>query len=158
MPGKFAKLAADVAASYRAEIIDPRTNAPLRDRDGNVSYIDVLSTDSPKAREFEKGRRKDLRQRLLRSRTGTIDTPDQIDENCELLALLTVDWHLVGWDGEVIDLPCTVENATELYTEPGMASIFNAVWFAANNVANFLPPAPPRSSAMPSGSSPTSGA
>ena len=151
MPSKFAALAADVTTPYRVELRDPRTDLVLRDHDGNTAYIDVLSTDSERARDFEKGKRKDLRQRIMRSRTGTIDASDQIEDNISLLALLTIGWHLVDLRGEVIDLPCTPENAAELYGEPGLAYVFNAVWFAANSVANFLPAGSPTSSVTGNG-------
>jgi hypothetical protein len=151
MASKFAALAADVSASFKVELRDPRTDMVLRDGDGNASYIDVLSTDCERAREFEKGKRKDLRQRIMRSRTGTIDTSDQIEDNIALLSILTVGWHLVDLRGEVIDIPCTPDNAAELYSEPGLAYVFNAVWFAANSVANFLPAGSPTSSATGNG-------
>jgi hypothetical protein len=151
MPSKFAALAADVTTPYRVELRDPRTDMVLRDPDGDAAYIEVLSTDSERAREFEKGKRRDLRQRIMRSRTGAIDASDQIEDNIALLALLTIGWHLVDLRGEVIDLPCTPENAAELYSEPGLAYVFNAVWFAANSVANFLPAGSPTSSATGNG-------
>ena len=151
MVSKFAAMAADVTTPYRVELRDPRTDMVLRDPDGDAAYIDVLSTDSAAAREFEKGKRKDLRQRIMRSRTGALDASDQIEDNIALLALLTVSWRLVDLRGEIIDLPCTPENAAELYSEPGLAYVFNAVWFAANSVANCLPAGSPTSSAMGNG-------
>jgi hypothetical protein len=156
MPSKFAALAADVSASFKTELRDPRTDLVLRDGDGNAAYIEVLSTDCERARDFEKGKRKELRQRIMRSRTGTLDTSDQIEDNIALLSILTVGWHLVDLRGEVIDIPCTPENAAELYSEPGLAYVFNAVWFAANSVANFLPAGSPTSSATGNGRLPTS--
>jgi len=57
--------------------------------------------------------------------------------------------------GEVIDVPCTPENAADLLSEPGAGWIFLQVWVEANSAANFLPKPSQPSAPMPSGTSET---
>jgi hypothetical protein len=49
-------------------------------------------------------------------------TPEEIEaEAVDILAALTVGWHLVDLRGDVIDLPFTQENARELYGNPAVS-------------------------------------
>ena len=156
---QFAAMAADTTQPYRVEIRDPRTDQVIRDHNGNPCYVDVLSTASKQGREIEKRKRRDLTKRLVRSRSGNIEPDDQVEANMELLAHLTVRWHLVSpFTGDVIEVACNPENAMALYSDTGMEYAYTQVWFAANSLANFMPPSSPTSSNSQDGSSPTSGA
>lgn len=137
---KFASLAADVSKPFRVELIDPVTEDVIRGKDGKVAYIEVWSTDGPQARAHGKAKRKELNLRIRQSRNGKIEPDDQLEENIALTAMLTVGWHLVDRVTlEPIDVPCTPENAADLYSPPGMGWIFVQAFTGASSTANFLP-------------------
>jgi hypothetical protein len=151
---KFASLAADVSKPFRVELIDPATEEPIRDKAGNVAWIDIWAADGEKGRAVDKADRKALMLRIKQSRTGKVDPDDALEKNIAKCAALTADWYLVDrLTGEPIDVPCTVENAADLYSPPGMGWIFIQPWVAANDAANFLPKPSKRSAPTPSPSS-----
>lgn len=134
---KFAALAADVATPCRVELLDPITDEAIKDKKGNPAYIDILSTDSAAAREFDAGERRRVTEKAIKGRSA--DLPDQLETNVAKAAKLTKAWHLVDpVSRDVIDVPCNAENALELYSEPGMGWLFSQVWVGAANPANFM--------------------
>jgi hypothetical protein len=139
MTSKFAGLAADVDQTITVELINPKTGEPICDKDGKASFIEVLSTDSPAGREFDKTRRKIVMTRAMRGR-NQLATEDQLEENQAKLAKLTRSWYLVDPDTreQIIDYPCTEENAKELYSFGGTAYVFRQVWLDASDPANFI--------------------
>lgn len=147
---KFASLAADVSKPFRVELIDPATDEPIKDKDGRVAYIDIWSADGEQGRAFDKKDRKALMLRVRQSRTGKVEPDDALEKNIAKCAVLTADWYLVDrLTGEAIDVPCTVENAADLYSPPGMGWIFIQPWVAANDAANFLQKPSRNSASMP---------
>ncbi len=147
MNPKFGNLAADVSKPFVVELIDPSTEEVIRDATGKAAFIAVWSADSDQGRKYDKAKRKDLMLRIKKSRTGKVDPDDALEENIAKLAVLTDSWHLVDRvTGEVIDVPCTPENAADLYSPPGMGWLFVQPWVGANDAANFLPK-PSKSSA-----------
>jgi len=154
---KFGSLAADVSRPFRVELINPTTDEIIRDHTGEAAYIDVWSIDSERGRAFERQQRKDLRLRVMQSRNGRIEPNDQLEENMSKCAALTEAWHLVDpATREVLDEPCTPENAADLYAEPGAGWIFTQAWVGAISIANFMQKRSTNSSAMHSSSSATS--
>ncbi len=135
-------------------MIDPATDDVIRDnsqsevdptdpegkrRVGKAAYIMIWAADSERGRAFDKGKRKELMLRIRQSRTGKVEQDDQLEQNIAKCAMLTDAWYLVDRiTGEPIDVPCTVENAADLYSPPGMGWIFLQPWVAANDTANFL--------------------
>jgi hypothetical protein len=143
--GKFGALAANITETFRVELIDPVTGEPIRDKTGTTAYVDVLSTDSEVGRDFDAAQRSRMRRAAMRSRTGTPDDIDPLEENQRKLALLTKGWMLIDpASAEVIDVPCTAENAAELYADPGTSWIFKQVWLGAVTDANFMHRSPKR--------------
>ena len=105
------------------------------DNDGKPFFIDVYAEDSAVGRRFDKQQRE---QALDNARNG-VDQPSQIDINIAKCAALTAGWHLVDPETlEVIDEPCTFENAKELYSLPLTTWIWLQPWAAANNHVNFI--------------------
>ena len=154
MNSKFGSLAADVSKPFVVELIDPSTEEVIRDKSGKAAFIAVWSSDSEKARQFDKAKRKDLMLRIKKSRTGKVEPDDALEENIAKLAVLTQDWYLVDrLTGEPIDVPCTPESAADLYSPPGMGWLFVQPWVGANDAANFLPKPSKNSAPMPSPSS-----
>lgn len=154
MNNKFASLAADVSKPFRVELIDPATEDVIRDKEGKASYIDIWAADGEKGRAFDKADRKALMLRIKQSRSGKVDPDDALEKNIAKCAVLTHDWYLVDrLTGDVIDVPCTAENAADLYSPPGMGWLFIQPWVAANDAANFLPKPSSNSAPMPSPSS-----
>lgn len=156
---KFGSLVADVTKPYRVELIDPSTDDVIRDKAGNPAFISIWAADSEQAREHGKQKRKELNLRIKQSRNGKVEPDDALEANMATAAFLTDDWYLVDrLTREKIDVPCTHENAADLYSPPGMMWIFVQVWTEANNAANFLPKPPKLSPDTPKPSSgPTSG-
>lgn len=139
MDNRFASLAADVSKPFRVELIDPTTDEVITDKDGKVAYIDIWAADGDQGRAFDKADRRSLMLRVKQSRNGKVDPDDQLDKNIAKCAALTAGWYLVDrLTKEPIDVPCTVENAADLYSPPGMGWIFMQPWVASNNAANFL--------------------
>ncbi len=154
MNPKFGNLAADVSKPFMVELIDPSTEEVIRDASGKAAFIAVWSADSDQARKYDKAKRKDLMLRIKKSRTGKVDPDDALEENIAKLAVLTDSWYLVDRvTGEVIDVPCTPENAADLYSPPGMGWLFVQPWVGANDAANFLPKPSKSSANTPSPSS-----
>jgi hypothetical protein len=159
MNNKFGSLVADVSKPFKVEIIDPTTESLIRDntslnRDGTFAgvamFINVWSTDSERARNIDKAKRDELRLRIKQSRNGIVKPDDVLEENIAKLAALTDSWHIVDRiTGDVIDVPCTVENAADLYSPPGMGWLFAQPWVEANSPANFLPKPSKPSAPMP---------
>lgn len=131
---KFAGLALAVDKPSRLELRRPDDNSLLMDKDGNVAYIDLLSTDSTKAKAFEK------QVFARRQRAGTKNpSADEIEATVvERDAELTAGWYLVGLNGEHIDVPCNKQNAMELYREPATAWIRDLVRDYMNERGNFI--------------------
>jgi hypothetical protein len=154
MSNKFGSLVADVAKPFRVELIDPSTEDVIRDKAGRAAYIDVWAADGEQARQFGRQKRKDLNLRIKQSRNGKVEPDDALDANIAMCAALTADWYLVDrLSREPLDVPCTLENAADLYSPPGMGWIFVQAWSEANNAANFLQKPPTISPNTPTPSS-----
>ncbi len=151
MSSKFGSLLANVSTPFKVELVDPATDQVIRDKAGKASYIAVWSTDSAKSREYDKSKRKDLFLRAKASRSGTVAPDDPLDINIAKCAALTDSWYLVDpLTLEQIDVPCTPENAVDLYSAPGAGWIFIQPWVEASSTANFLQRPSINSSSTPS--------
>lgn len=156
MNSKFGSLAADVSKPFVTELIDPTTEEVIRDKAGKAAFIAVWSTDSERARSRGKAKRKELNLRIKQSRNGIVEQDDALEENMATLAELTDSWYLVDrLTREPIDVPCTPENAADLYSPPGMGWLFIQPWVDANKAANFLQRPSKPSADMPALSSET---
>jgi hypothetical protein len=151
MSSKFGSLLANVSKPFNVELVDPATDQVIRDRNGKAAYIAVWSTDSARSREYDKSKRKDLFLRAKASRTGSVAPDDPLDQNIAKCAALTEGWYLVDpVTLDQIDVPCTPENAVDLYSAPGAGWIFIQPWVEASSTANFLQRPSPNSSNTPS--------
>lgn len=153
MTNKFGSLTATAAAveTFRVEIIDTVTDAALKDKNGVAAYIEVLAADGDVGRAFDKEQRAVMFRKARKSRTGMVEDDDQLEQNIAKCARLTKSWYLVDpVTREPLNVPCTEENAGELYRAPNMGWFFMQPWTAANNPANFI-----RRSAKSSTSSPS---
>ncbi|MCK1583270.1 hypothetical protein IVB03_27830 [Bradyrhizobium sp. 168] len=140
MSNKFGSLVADVSKAFRVEIVDPVTEEVIRDKAGNPMFIAIWAADSARARDFGKAKRKELALRVKQSRNGKVEPDDALEANIAFCAALTDGWYLVDRvTGEPIDVPCTPENAADLYSSLGAGWIFIQPWTEANSAANFLP-------------------
>lgn len=130
---KFASLALATERASRCLLKHPVTKRPLVDAEGRQAYVDVLSLDSAAvhATELEIGRN--------RIEAGKLSIEDLNEETPAKLAAATTGWFLVGLDGAVIDVPFSAANARELYSEPALAWIREAVLAHARDRGNFGP-------------------
>lgn len=135
MTSQFAALAADVETPFRVYLLHPRTKARILDQDENPAWIDVLSSDSSRADRFDQEQH---RMQVERSARGK---PAAEGEHVNALrtAALTVGWHLVDpQTHEVMDVPCTEENAAALYSANASRWIFRQVWLDCIETGNFM--------------------
>lgn len=135
--GKFGS-GVSVNDAFKVVIIDPATDLPLKDVDGNEAFVEVLSTDSDIGREFDRTRRKVGMQRMIRT-NNALAQDDPVDENQQKLARLTRAWHLVDVASyQPIEVECSETNALELYRDGGMQWLYRQVWLGASSAANFI--------------------
>ena len=130
----------------RLKLLHPKFKRPIADAEGKPAYIDLLSTDSTKAVEYERRRATDRISKGVRERLS-YDEIDQAD--AERLAAVTVGWHLVvpardaagnleDRPGAAVDIPCTLASATELYLRRDLAWIRDQVAVFLAERANFV--------------------
>lgn len=133
---KFGALVANVDQPFKHEIISPVTGSVLRDKHGVVAFIEVYSIDSPSVRQIDKERRA---AQGRQARAGDFELPDNLEDNFARCAAVTKSWHLVDPASlDPLDVPCTRENALELYSEPGLNWLFVQAWLTVNRTANFM--------------------
>lgn len=131
---KFAGLEIPVDQPQRMVLVHPITRQPLCDPEGRQAYLDIYSADSEAARRHNRAIQ---RKRLAMRGRGRI-TPEELEgEGVDLLAALTTGWHLVGVDGQAIDVPFSIETARELYASPALAWIREQVDEFAADRGNF---------------------
>jgi len=131
---KFSGLELEVEQPFRLILLHPITRQPLRNGDGREAYIDHYSADSEIARKHQRA----VQRRRLAMRGRLKITPEELEaEATEVLAALTVGWHLVGLKGDPIDTPFTTENARELYSDPRVAWLREQLDESAADRANF---------------------
>lgn len=132
---RFARLALATEQPRRMTIRHPATAEPLRDASGAEAYLDLLALTSAAAQKA----RNALQQKRIEQRVRRVTAEEVQAEAMTVLAAVTKGWHLVGLDGEPIDVPCTEAAALELYTTPGMAFIVEQATAFADAAGNFLP-------------------
>lgn len=134
---KFGSLIARVDKTFRVELPSPKQAGKLlKDKDGKVAYIDVLSSESEAARKFDREFQEKLADDVA---AGITEFPAQIEVNKQKCAALVTGWYLVDPETrDAIDIPFSPENAKELLTDPGAAWLFYPVWLGANKTANFM--------------------
>lgn len=138
---KFGSLSAPADQPFRVVLIDPATEAPLKDTEGQEAFIDVLSSQSDAGRKYDRERTQVITRRAMKSRSGVQVDDDQFEANVTKLARLTKAWRLVDpATKQVLDVPCSPENAAEFYAAPLAFPFFVQVWTASNETANFMRP------------------
>lgn len=163
---KFGALTANTEKPFRVHIKDVATTKVIRqlvDADGQklvdaegrpngpLAYIDVLPDGGIAANQFDKEERERVAQEAAAG--NLLTEPDAVLVRKRKTARLTTGWFLVDPDtGEHLDVPCTEENALELYkSESLMAqSVWVQAWIGCQGTANFI-----KRSAKPSSGTPS---
>jgi hypothetical protein len=131
---EFSGLELEVETPFRLVLVHPITRQPMRDEQGNPAYIDHYSSDSEIARKHQRN----IQRRRLAMRGRMKITPEELEaEAVDILAALTVDWHLVDLKGQVIDTKCTQENARKLYASPAVSWLREQLDESTADRANF---------------------
>lgn len=138
----FASLAARVDEGFKVRLINPATGKTIKDKDGKEAFIEVLSGDSAAAEAFDRERQKKANDAAAMSLLSGTQEDDEVPETVAKVAALTKSWHLVDLSGEVIDVPCTRENALMLYNGRETKWIYRQVMPQAGTIANFMRPSP----------------
>jgi hypothetical protein len=113
----------------------PVTELPLRDKEGKEAFLMLLGTDSKAAHKH----RREATARFLAKRNRNTGTPEEIDASAvEQLVALTKGWHLVNFEGEVIDHAFNEANARALYTSKQFAWLREQADAFIGDRANFL--------------------
>lgn len=147
MASKFAALQVS-EAPVRMTIISPNTGDPVIRTDTNQeAWIELLPADGEFGAQIDRR----IQDKILRRRVPRMSSKD-IDNNVlEKLGHLTKAWSLAAPDGSPIDIQCTPENATELYTDVRWLRL--QVSSFVNDLGNFQPTPSENSSTTPNGSS-----
>jgi hypothetical protein len=131
---EFSGLELEVETPFRLVLVHPITRQPMRDEQGNPAYIDHYSSDSEIARKHQRN----IQRRRLAMRGRMKITPEELEaEAVDILAALTVDWHLVDLKGQVIDTKFTQENARKLYASPAVSWLREQLDESTADRANF---------------------
>jgi hypothetical protein len=122
----------------RMVIKHPGTLDPLTVGDTDVTaFIDLYPP------ECDAGRKHEHICASARARSawrGTRPSSESIEaDRIERLAILTSNWLLVSPQGERIDVPCTIENARSLFSEPALSWIRSQAETFVDNPGNFIP-------------------
>jgi hypothetical protein len=134
---KFDALAAEVDVPFKVFLIDALTDEPIK------AYIEVLSDNSTEGQLFDKEQRRLTSTRLMSGRKEAVASDDSVESNKRKTARLTRSWYLVNpGTKEVIDVPCTQENALELYMSNRTHHIWQQVWMGAIEPGNFIKRSP----------------
>lgn len=113
----------------------PETGEPIYDKAGTPASIVMLGKDSSVAKRLERG----VAQKFLDKRGRGKTRAEEIEASgVELLTALTKSWHLVNFEGEVIDYECTPANARALYSNAAFAWIKDQADEFAGDRASFL--------------------
>jgi hypothetical protein len=90
----------------------------MRDKEGNLAYIDHYAADSEIARKHQRA----IQRRRLAMRGRMKITPEELEsEAIDILVALTVGWHLVDLKGDVIDIEFKQENVRDLYSDSSIS-------------------------------------
>jgi hypothetical protein len=131
---EFSGLELEVETPFRLVLVHPITRQPMRDEQGNPAYIDHYSSDSEIARKHQRN----IQRRRLAMRGRMKITPEELEaESVDILAALTVDWHLVDLKGQVIDLEFSQEHARRLYANPAVSWLREQLDESTADRANF---------------------
>jgi hypothetical protein len=130
----FSGLELEVETPFRLVLVHPIARQPMRDEQGNPAYIDHYSSDSEIARKHQRN----IQRRRLAMRGRMKITPEELEaEAVDILAALTVDWHLVDLKGRVIDLEFSQEHARRLYANPAVSWLREQLDESTSDRANF---------------------
>jgi hypothetical protein len=140
MSSPFAGRGLAVDLPTRIPILDPGTGQVMRvviEKDGEKktyeAYVEVFSLDSRKSGAIQSELAK------KRSERRGVSTQEESDaEQADILACLTTGWCIVTFDGDVLEVPCTLENARDLYILPEWCFLRDQVRAGAANRANFI--------------------
>jgi hypothetical protein len=132
---RFARLALDTDTPRRMTIRHPATGEPMVDAAGREAFLDLLSLSGTAANKA----RARAQQRRIDNRVRRVTVEEAEAEALQVLVAVTKGWHLVGLDGEAMDVPFTPEAAAELYAEPGLRFITDQATLFADTGGNFLP-------------------
>lgn len=125
------QLAIPVDVPKRMTIINPVTRKPMADKNDNIAYIELYSSESDVFRNY--------RKRMVESLDpGKPLSPEDVEaQAAEMLVACTKSWFLVSPGGEPMDYPFSVEAAKELYGARELVWLRQQADAFVSNVANF---------------------
>jgi hypothetical protein len=129
-------------------LISPNTGDPIIRKDTNEeAWIELLPSDSEFGAQIDRR----IQDKIMRRRVPRMSTKDLDNNILDKLGQLTKSWSLAAPDGSPIEIPCTPENATELYTDVRWLRLQVSAF--VNDLGNFQPTLSENSSTTPNGSS-----
>lgn len=136
--GAIAALALDVNNPKRCYFNNPVSGLPLVDQHGQRAYWDLLGRDSDAARAYDRS----VQTKRAAKPAGQKLTPEEFeDDNLRGLAAITTGWHLVGLNGQAIDIPFSTDNAVALLNASGMLWLREQVERFLSEPKNYAPTA-----------------
>lgn len=125
----------------RMTIVDPVNLEPLVNKaTGEACWIDLYPAQSD--RGYAADRR--INEKIIRRRVQRMTARDVEENTTEKLGMLTCGWSIALLDGTPVNVPCTPENAIELYTD--VRWLRDQVATFAADLGNFQPKSLPNSS------------
>lgn len=115
------------------EVMDPKTETPIRNVEGKPVRIMLAGSDSPQYRS----KQREYMNRRLKKNKMALGSAEQLDaEKIEMLAACTVGWEGFVMNGK--EWAYSTENAHVLYTNPALRFIREQVDDFIGERANFL--------------------
>jgi len=133
----------DPTGTAKIDLVNPRNGIELKDKSGNVAYIEIVGPDSPEAKKHEKrvtNHRLDLQAKMKGK--GKIDADLVEDEKIRKLVDITKGGYLVDFGGNPIPFEWTRANIEALYRDPGLGWIREQVEDGHEDRTRFSPASP----------------
>lgn len=135
----FKSLELEVDRPYTVNLVKPN-GTPLVDTDGKQAWIKLLSLDSQRAQQWRSETAERRADKGIRPTRAMM-----VEDGVEVLAHVTLDWYLVGFDGKPAvddggrELRFSESVAKQLYSMPSTEWITEQVRIGATLRENFMP-------------------
>ena len=131
----------------------------VEDKNGDPGWIEFFGPDAEPVRRFRRRVERDQYIKLKKEerRRNKAMTEAEADRELDDLEGMTADglaqrvkaWRLVSVDGEVVDVPCTIDNVRQLFGDTAYAYLRREAIEFCGDPSNFFSKKPARSSSSP---------
>ncbi|MEM6413199.1 MAG: hypothetical protein AAF720_00895 [Pseudomonadota bacterium] len=121
-------LSAPQDISARMELINS-VGEFVYDKDGEVGWIEFWGPDAEPSRQYKRQVEREIYIKTQKEKRNGVKVPTAIEADREIdetysylveaVANRVKNWRIVNDKGEVVDLPCTIENIRAFFSHPG---------------------------------------